>query len=417
MTKGEIKSLFSIRRNTKALLANEHPHHIRLIDSLRALSFHWVFGFHVIYMLRLFIPQERIDAYFESTSILAFLWRGPLGVDVFFVISGFLITLLMILEYQKKGKIDIVRFYKRRFMRLMPVYYTAMIIIIVGYLPRFEKVQLDTTANAWANFLYVNNFLPFSDQFMLWSWSLAVEEQFYILFPLLFILLMKSGARVFKFLMVILVLSIAIRWVLFDPNLLNGSVAEIYLLDSSAHLFSAIYDKLYTRFGAILCGVIAAFIYVYKSDQVTKWIQKFGSKTRILEVGLIASLFYIAIIIFEVDTNFGHVFIIIHRTLFSAILAVLILIYLFSDKSVVFLKSFLEAKFWYPLGQLSYSNYIWHPMALFVCYFIFWDPEEVITFAEVVMTIVFGYLATMILSYLSYVYIEKPSMDMRMFMR
>ncbi len=413
----ELRGLFSVRRNTKALLSNEFDGHIRLIDSLRAISFHWVFWFHVLYVLKLFIPEDQVDAYFESTSAVAFLWRGTLAVDVFFVISGFLIAYLLILEYQKKDSINITRFYKRRFLRLMPVYYIAMLIIYVGYVPQFTKVQPDNTANIWANMLYINNFLPLNDQFMLWSWSLAVEEQFYLLFPFLFVPLMKFKTKVIPILSALLVFSLLLRWMLFNPEVLSGSIQEFYLLDLNENMFSSLYDKLYARFGAILCGIIAAFLYVYHKQVITEWIAKLGKKVALIEVSLLIFTLIILAATFKVDSLFGHFFIISHRTVFSILIAVLVLMYLLSTKEVVLLKSFLEKKFWYPFAQLSYSNYIWHPMCLFVFYFIFWEPDEFLTMQEIVLSIALSYFTTMLLSYLSFVFIEKPFMDLRKFMK
>jgi len=411
------RTLFSVSENTKSLLTNENENHFRIIDSLRSLSFHWVFWFHVIYILKLFIPEDQMEEYFQATSVLTFFWRGPLAVDVFFVISGFLITMLMIFENQKKGRVDVPRFYMRRFLRLMPVYFVAMLIIYVGYLPQFVKVQPDNTSNIWANIFYINNFLPYSKQFMLWSWSLAVEEQFYLLFPFLFVLLLKVRKMVYPLLAALIVLSFGIRFFLFEPHTLNGSLEEHYLLDLSPNLFSSIYDKLYTRFGAILCGVVAAYIYVDYSEIITKWLAKLKEKAKMLEIILLLGLLSIPLITFNVDTAFGHYFIISHRTLFSIIMALLLLLYLVADKSNLFLKGLLESKIWYPFAQLSYSNYIWHPMALFVFYFIFWEPDEFLSTNEIIASIAISYFATMLLSYLSFIYIEKPCMSLRKYLK
>lgn len=88
-----------------------------------------------------------------------------MGVDLFFVISGYLIGTILLSEYRKSGRIQVLRFYARRFMRLTPVYAVVMIIglYFVHNIPR-EAVLMRfppwmNADHMWANFLYVNNFL------------------------------------------------------------------------------------------------------------------------------------------------------------------------------------------------------------------------------------------------------------------
>ena len=99
MKKSDLKACFSAKDNLKALFTPPIRSHVPVLDSLRALSFHWVFGFHALYILRFFIPTSIREDFFEQTSNLTFFWRGTFGVDIFFVISGFLITKLLITEY------------------------------------------------------------------------------------------------------------------------------------------------------------------------------------------------------------------------------------------------------------------------------------------------------------------------------
>lgn len=107
--------------------------------------------------------------------------NGPLGVDLFFVISGFLMGSILFAEFKASGKLEVARFYVRRFLRLIPVSIVimAMCLYFLHGLPG-EPVW-NYAENCWANLLYVNNFLSRTQQYMGWCWSLAIEEQFYLL--------------------------------------------------------------------------------------------------------------------------------------------------------------------------------------------------------------------------------------------
>jgi peptidoglycan/LPS O-acetylase OafA/YrhL len=116
---------------------------------------------------------------------------GNLGVRVFFVISGFLITGLLLKEIEKNGEINLWKFYFRRTLRIFPPYYFYLLII-------FGAVLLGWTAIPLASFLspitYTSNYFFVEKWLLGHTWSLAVEEQFYLIFPgiLLFLGINKS---------------------------------------------------------------------------------------------------------------------------------------------------------------------------------------------------------------------------------
>ena len=124
---------------------------------------------------------------------------GFLGVDVFFVISGYLITSLLLSEFRKEGRVDLVRFWLRRARRLLPAVFVLIGVVIV-LAPFFDFGELSTLrADALASIGYVTNWaliLGHQSYFEAFArpslfrhlWSLAVEEQFYLLWPLAFAL-------------------------------------------------------------------------------------------------------------------------------------------------------------------------------------------------------------------------------------
>jgi peptidoglycan/LPS O-acetylase OafA/YrhL len=130
---------------------------------------------------------------------------GPMGVLFFFVISGFLITWLLLQEQAKHGFISLKHFYLRRALRILPVYF--LYLVVLGFFTRYSQ-----PASAWlANLTFTTNFFahPGATEHF---WSLGVEEQFYLLWPGLLILFLHrqkngDGTILLKFLAVPLVVA------------------------------------------------------------------------------------------------------------------------------------------------------------------------------------------------------------------
>lgn len=110
--------------------------------------------------------------------------HGTVGVTVFFVISGWLITTLLLREEQRRGRVALGSFYLRRIFRLLPVYFTVLILVgaltVLGNLGMGRHAFLDALPYYLT---YQNDFAPGADYAH--TWSLAIEEKFYVLWPLL----------------------------------------------------------------------------------------------------------------------------------------------------------------------------------------------------------------------------------------
>ena len=130
---------------------------------------------------------------------------GFLGVEVFFVISGYLITMLLVAESQRTGAVNLREFWKRRARRLLPAMWTLMV-GVTSYVAIFRRSELgNLRGDVIAGLTYVTNwfqvftgssyFSAFSYAPLRHLWSLAVEEQFYLFWPLLMFGLLKLGRR------------------------------------------------------------------------------------------------------------------------------------------------------------------------------------------------------------------------------
>src|SRR5207244_1141178 len=118
---------------------------------------------------------------------------GTTGVDVFFAISGFLITLLLLRELEHSGTLSLKRFYLRRALRLIPAY-LAFLIVLFG-LSRMGLTHVSERAWLGALTYTVNFHLGYTPWEGLHFWSLSAEEQFYLLWPPLLLLLRPKRAR------------------------------------------------------------------------------------------------------------------------------------------------------------------------------------------------------------------------------
>lgn len=133
-------------------------------------------------------------------------FRGGVGVDIFFVLSGFLITSLLVNEQQQRGVISLGRFYLRRFLRLYP---SLLIVVLVSslllYTSGLDRSQLIHDSLVTLTYLtpWVLTFSSWSGGMYRHTWSLGLEETFYIIFPLIFLVSKRIGQYVLSTLLLI----------------------------------------------------------------------------------------------------------------------------------------------------------------------------------------------------------------------
>ncbi len=114
------------------------------------------------------------------------LGRGFLGVDFFFVLSGFLITTLLLREEARAGRFSLRGFYWRRLLRIVPVYFFVVTLVALYYIG--VKGETQHLALLPYYYLFLSNFLVTDIPLLSPTWSLAVEEQYYLLWPLLLLM-------------------------------------------------------------------------------------------------------------------------------------------------------------------------------------------------------------------------------------
>ena len=325
------------------------------IDGLRALAV---------------VPVILFHAGFELFS------GGFVGVDVFFVISGYLITTVLIEDLENK-RFSIVNFYERRARRILPALFFIMILCVPFAWILLSGPSLHKFGNGLIGVsLFLSNVVfwkqkGYFDQSselnpILHTWSLAVEEQYYVLFPIFLVLAWRFGKnRVFW----MIVLMAAISLLLSEWGWRNKGTANFYLAP--------------TRAWELLAGSIAAFVIHNRGVQ----------KNNLLALlGLAAIIF--SIFSYNESTPFPSVYALV------PVLGV-ILIVLYAEKETLAAK-FLSTKVFVSTGLISYSVYLWH-QPVFAFFRIYTNQISLHWLLTLVLIII-----TFLLSYVSWRFVEKP---------
>lgn len=308
------------------------------LDGLRFLCFLSVFFYHSFHSEIENIKTSPILKYVKNV----FFEHGNLGVNFFFVLSGFLITYLLILEKEKNGKIDVKKFWLRRILRIWPLFYGCIFFgfVIFPLLKTLFGQTPNETANLWYYLSFINNFdilahnLPDSSVLGV-LWSVAIEEQFYLFVPL-----------------VLSFFTVKNYWIPFLSVLISSLIfrtvyqtAEMY----EFHTLSCIGDMAIGGLGAWLINV---------SSKFKNRIENLGK----LEILLIYLVFFFLYFQSEILSNYPYL-----RIFERAIIAISILFILFEQnfaKASFFKMS--RFKWLSKLGVITYGLYCLHFIGILI---------------------------------------------------
>jgi peptidoglycan/LPS O-acetylase OafA/YrhL len=318
------------------------------LDGLRALSVLLVIGGHA----RTVVPLKRYLS-------------GGLGVGIFFVLSGFLITTLLLREELASGSISFGGFYIRRFCRIFPPYFLTLgVYLLIGLVPSQHELRTKVF-NGLPYFLSLRNeYVPrglavaFTH-----SWSLSVEEKFYLLWPVLFFLVLRK---------------LRARWAVVP-------ITFIPLLISTSTTLPAAYFSL--LLGS--CGAIALHVLKPRQEEVLRWINR---------VPLIpAVILWLASYVLSLNGAF--------RISFVITTAAMIPLLLLRETR---LSRLLGSNICMWVGKRTYSMYLFHALVLTAVEEHVLRPTTTIRYLVVVG---FVYLLALSVASVSYVLLEKPCMS------
>lgn len=366
------------------------------LDTLRFFAFFSVFALHVVFMNSYYNGSDWYQ--WISSSLIR---NGDLGVNFFFVLSGFLITNLLLREREETGKISIPSFYARRFLRIWPLYFA---VVIIGFflLPALLNTNPDAAPFAPA-YMHIPNdriawYLTFLANFdityhtypspvLAVLWSVSVEEQFYIFWPLLLVLVPKK--YLMPALIAVLVGAASFRYI----NWENAAVIRFHTLSC---------------FSDISMGALLAYGLVH-SEKLRLYFAKMPRQTIVFP--------YVAALILIIirETTYGPMFysiagwvVALEPALFSAFFAFVIAEQHYSNESFIKFGRFKLFSSW---GKLSYGMYCLHLVAIWLVIFIFktfeWQPDPHSPWVFL-LQIILSFGLTLGLSMLSYRFFEMP---------
>lgn len=372
------------------------------LNELRAFAALFVIFHHI----ELFKNREHISSLFDSKYFSHFIATvGKNGVYLFFVLSGFLITYLLLKEKENLSTVLLKKFYLRRVFRIWPLYYLIMFIGFI--LIPFLATKFDLFSNTPYYFGLISNPENYSMKSVLFylfflpnlatnyfglivvgasqAWSVGVEEQFYILWPLFVCFLSK---RKLLWLFLFLVFFLIVVHVFFHPFIFSKIIS---FLNFDTSMLSSVFEVIVAfPFESMSIGAIGAFMLFYHKDSII-YFTKFKF------------LYLIVIFTTSVFMFFPIVSIYFQNIILSVLFLLLILITINDDNIYTFRNKYLAH-----IGKISYGVYMFHPFIMFLVfpfanrYFPFNESPFLYNF----FVYFFIFFITIVVSHFSYKYFE-----------
>ena len=389
----------SLRSRIAEDLFTRPPGSLPALDGIRGFACAAIVFFHCTLFSGVFMVREP-DL---ELRVLRFLGNGLwTGVDIFFVLSGFLIGRILIRDLARDGAVRFRRFYLRRFFRIFPAYYLVLSVALFLLAPlniaRFRDYLTFTGSRdlaalrrgAWVNYLYLNNYIaPSGGDVMVWGWSLCVEEHFYLLLPTALVLVFRARS----------------------PALRAGLLAALTLLPLAARAISYalgtgtgsdFYYMSHARFDQLLIGVLIAYAFVMYRERFQRLATRGGRALG--AIGLACVL-----LVWVYGGAFGAgAFAAIWQFFVLALGVGFVLVngLFFQNR----LTRFFAHSFWVPLARVSYGMYLVHPIVIFGC--IPWFQTHSVRSPQVLGLYACAMAISFAVACLLFLALERPLLDL-----
>ncbi len=360
--------------------------HFENLNGLRFIGAFMVFLFHAFT-----INREVWGSFFESTPFIALRKLtsiGHYGVNLFFVLSGFLITYLLLKELTERGKIHVGFFLIRRILRLWPLYFLIVLFgfFIFPYLP----FGIQTVHEFWRYGLFLSNFDEIingskdSLNFLSATWSVSIEEQFYIGWALVIGFFQWKTIRSFR--------------IFFFLVIGSSFLFRLYYADNSSFIY---YHTLSVISDMAIGGLLATWIFEKSSIRIIEELKKW----QILLIYLLGIGF-----LFTAHKLLPGRLISLERLISGTFFAFVLVEQLKSKHS--FFKAD-RIPYFGRAGKLTYGFYLFHSLLIYyICKtfeWVNWNQQTGYFFLYFIILL----LLNSLLSIISYRYLEKPLLNLK----
>jgi peptidoglycan/LPS O-acetylase OafA/YrhL len=278
------------------------------------------------------------------------------GIDIFFVLSGFLIGRILIQDLRILGLIRWRKFFIRRSFRIFPAYYFVLLVSLFVLAPtqpgliNFLYLSADwprIAAGAWTNFVYLNNYLldPSHPNILSWGWSLCVEEHFYAFLPVFLWVVFRLRNAPLQ--LALLSLGVVV------PLLLRFAA---WHADPDLHVLDGLYYHSHNRFDEIFVGVILAQLAVVWPERLRRFALRAGGFIPAVGIACIALVWVAGGL-----QKQGFFVVVLQFLVMACGSGLLLLNGMYLDNRVT---RFFAHRAWYPFARISYGTFLLHPFIL-----------------------------------------------------
>jgi len=345
------------------------------LDGLRCLA---IFGV-------LFHHTPRLE------SFPTFLSRGYLGVDIFFTLSGFLIVTLLLREKARNGQISLKKFYIRKLIRILPVYYGLLLLLAVLYLLKSDGSDAQLFFNLLPSYLtFTSNWTLSEFPNLGVIWALATEMQFYLVWPLVEVFVV--GPAKFMLLSVFMMFNILTSF---------GALDGFWSLFYGAG-FDRSLEILQTTFTPICCGIILAHLLHHKStfDAIAQVLSSRWASTMLF------AMLAVLVVFSPISISSGGPY----RLLTHIVIVMLLASLLVCERTPI--HRVLNHQVLTEIGVVSYGVYLYHMFA----FHIIRELSERIglgEFGHFLVVLVLGSLLSILVAEVSFRFYEKPILKLK----
>lgn len=390
-----------------------------VIDAIRAFSVLFIIAFHVVVGITQIYNHDKTKQFIlEMPAWLQPIWHGEKGVDAFFLLSGLLVGIPFFKNINNYNLKEILIFFSKKFFRIYPLFLFALVLYTIGQWSYFGKYF-------FSNLFFLNNLIAGERTIIPVGWFLTVEVQYFILIPILFLILKYFQNRGFALLSLFLFSIVCCGAILINNQELYLRPITDLFLSKDRSQFSNLMGRLFyesglTRFGPFVLGIELAYLKSFYSVKINQLLTKKYISNAIFIIMLVLIFTPTMIPIYNPNSWFYNPFskiqnfwmLALSRQIFSVGIMLLILGCWYPTGIFKTINKILLCQPWRVISKLSFPIYLFHFPFIGVAAIIVFGTTNVkeiefISFYQGAAVFFVATLLTVLFSIPLHIYIEK----------